>query len=431
MPAISATPAAGSYNDVIVVRLTHPNKIYYCIDGDIPEFGTWQFQTPLPGSARSHATAFGTTHVVGGTANNAAVSSHFVFKQNSWTNEINYPLALKSSAAATNIVSGGQAQTKATLVSEFELGAWRSRCPLPVGLSEHNLAYANGKYYALNGSSEIYEYDPIKDSWSVCAKNPFHSQSSACSSIQEKIYFTQHNLFEFNPKTKTTSSHILGSVEKGASAFCNHNDGFSITGGHGAEIKNDVFRFDVIKRTVTTNPPAPIPGAYMASSNHSTVAGLQRENANLEYLCPKTWIEYIEPICLSDNKSYKIAVVAVDKNNKIIEKSVFEYNISFNQITLAIDLFNWRWTKFVWPQCRKTTGEEFSIKDLVPEIGTLLVQENQIKQYSLSLLEEYPNLNKKLVAGQLYQIRLSESNVELKLEVHGTLQKTYSSTQKT
>lgn len=419
-------PSPGEYSDPVSVRLENQkaSRIFFSFeDIDI----SWIQRAIAPDPIRSHA-GF-SDHLIGGSANNQSLSfNHFYDKKtDSWHADTELPISIKNPGTTHNLVSCGLFKNKinTTLSWNENEKSWKSKCPSPKAIDEHNLVKTTN-FYLLNGNEDILCYNETTDSWSTVAKNDYARSYASATTDNENIYFTAKNhIMTFDTTTSTMSYLMPYSSLVGSSIICEHDKHFLIVGGHGHGISNQVQRIDMIKRSTLTQPNAPQVGAYMAGSNHSTIAGLSRDNAHYQFTCPFTWEQYIKPVVIKKQGKIDIFAIAIDDKMKIIDHQKFEFNIMMKSVFLKINLSSDACTIIRWPGYLKIDGSDFYVKDLLYKNISLDVSDNDsvFKTYNLDLIERYPSLNMKLIRNHIYKLKInnSEQKYNLTLEAHATL----------
>lgn len=402
---INIDPKPGVYENPVSIKISHKSdRIFYSFGPDIEELECWIARNPAPNPVRSHSSLL-SDNLVGGLSENKAISLNSHYKNDSWTSEVDALMPIHSSGSSQNILSCGYSHDQTNMTSEWEDGSWKMRCPAPKRNSGHNLESLDN-IYSLNGrNNNIYKYDKKSDSWMTVGRNRFSSSYSASSASNNKIYFTNKNLYQYDPDKETVSLELNNNFVQGSASTCKHNGHFLIVGGHSESILSNVSRVDLNRRVVISQPPS-VPGAYMASNSHRTIAGVSRNNVFYEYLCAFDWFEYKNPIPIKNGK-YSLYVVCIDNDFNITAHDSLEYEIRLNRATFKIVFSPNCFTIIEWPKCLKADGGEFYFKDIMPD--DCIVELENGKLYTKTILEDYPVLDFKLEPDIVYKFRSKNS----------------------
>lgn len=172
---------------------------------------------------------------------------------NSWSQKADYPFP---TYAASQFVIGmkcyvGTGVSAGTQFYSFDpiANTWTPVSPVPAGATDQIGFAVNGKGYYLY-FSQLYEYDPLMDNWTL-KNNPPFTPSSWCSSftIGDKAYVkTGSSLYEYKSSTDTWTARapFPGLATGGSAAFSIHEKGYIVCGYSGwlSEVTDEVWEFD-------------------------------------------------------------------------------------------------------------------------------------------------------------------------------------------
>lgn len=150
-------------------------------------------------------------------------------------------------------------------LEELDLG-WQVKSSLPIPLKNFKSIEVDGKIYVIGGtvylsgsgqrSKAVYEYDPIKNSWSQKADMPHYGEGFSIASAYGKVYliggrssasisgsYTYTNkVYEYDYKTNLwTEKASLGRFRDGAAAGFYQDKIYVIGGSYGNGLYVDVF----------------------------------------------------------------------------------------------------------------------------------------------------------------------------------------------
>lgn len=164
-----------------------------------PATGTWLIGAgaEIPATRATHgaASANGLIYVVGG-YRNAALSSVvdvYVPGTNSWTTgpslptPRNYPLVVAVGSVVYAIGGVNSLGSSTPVVEAMSGGVWLTRAPMPAMSNGGCAGVANGKVYVQAGSGELYEYDPVVNSWAQKASGHARYNATAIG-VNGKLY---------------------------------------------------------------------------------------------------------------------------------------------------------------------------------------------------------------------------------------------------
>ncbi len=164
-----------------------------------PATGTWLIGAgaEITATRASHgaASANGFIYVVGGYRNSAisSVVDVYVPGTNSWTTGPSlptprtYPLVVAVGSVVYAIGGANSLGNSTPVVEAMSGGVWLTRAPMPAMSNGGCAGVVNGKVYVQTGPGELYEYDPVLNSWAQKASGRARYNATAIG-VNGKLY---------------------------------------------------------------------------------------------------------------------------------------------------------------------------------------------------------------------------------------------------
>lgn len=300
---------------------------------------------------------------------------------NVWSQKANVPGSIRRAAFAFELnnmgyVGGGidnEIKSLGTLLSDFHMynpttNSWTTKSTLPFALFRSASATYNNKAFVFcganswAGTSNVYQYDPLTDSWSNISyffgppTSTGGREGGVATTINNKIYFGmgkddvwyQKDWWEFDPITYswTRKADFPASGRTGAFAFTLNNTAIVGMGSDGI-YNNDTWQYNNITNSWAyvasfsgdgrRNPAYFVIGnvGFMGSGNSGTgnkqdFFRLDADVSSTEINTPVTFFTYYNPaekelhISLKENNEESFSIALLNLEGKIILKQNIE-----------------------------------------------------------------------------------------------------------